>query len=336
MITIDKSQIDAIKRVCKAASTKNPIQYFENILLEANENSLKMTAGDGIVEISASIKVDVKSGFSICVNAAKFSQSVDACKGGSITVKDLMTVKNGRRSFKLQTLPSENYPSYQDAINEDKIDIKPIEIIDAIKSVSFAASKNDVRSFLNGVFIGEDAVATNGHRMSVFPIGLKSSAIVSIEAVNKIPLEATGDVFLSSNVLSIIDSDFSFKCKLIDGRYPDYKKVIPTKFKHSINIDSAHLKDAIKAAQINAPDSGNILLIFGAESSIKSASGKKEEALIGLDCESDSEFEMAFNSSYLIDVMNSVTSESITINFSESQAIIEDGGQINVISMCRV
>ena len=103
-----------------------------------------------------------------------------------------------------------------------------------------------------------------------------------------------------------------------------------------MTVNTAHFIDAVKAAKINAPESGNILLMFGEKSEIKSRSGKNEDATVGFDCVSSDEFEIGFNSSYLIDALNVVVSESVNIKFTESQVYIEDAGIISLISMVRV
>jgi len=338
MFTLTKKQSEAVSQVCKMASSRHANQGFECVLIQADSetNTVKLTAGDSIVEIIRVLNTEVETSVSVAVNAAKFMQSVLACGDCTVVVKDQMTIKNGRRSFKLHTVNSDAYPAYPDSVTEHEVNISPVSLIEAVKAVSFASAKNDVRHILNGVFIGRDAVATNGHRVCLYPLGLEKSAIVSIEAVGKIPLDIDGKVYLSENVLSIVSTEYSFKCKLIDGRYVPYEKILPKKFKHDVTVNTADFIDAVKAAKINAPESGNILLMFGEKSEIKSRSGKNEDATVGFDCVSSAEFEIGFNSSYLIDALNVVVSESVNIKFTESQVYIEDAGIISLISMVRI
>lgn len=337
MFTIEKEYIEAVSQVCKTAASRHANQSFECVLIEASEHGLvSLTGGDGIVEIKRVIPCDVKTSFSIAVNAAKFSQAVSACGNPSVTLKDQLIVKSGRRQFKLHTVNADIYPAYPEAVDDNKMDINPSNLIDSIKAVSFAAAKNDVRHMLNGVFIGAHAVATNGHRMCVLDLGLQKDAIVSIEAVNKIPLDIDGDVYLSNNVLSIVSSEYSFKCKLIDGKYVSYERALPKDFKYTVDVNREDFIDSIKAAQINAPESGNVSFHFCDKSVIKSRSGKQEDALIGFDCTSSDDFEMGLNSSYLLNALNAVKSESVSIKFTDSQAVIEQDGMVNVISMCRI
>lgn len=336
MFTIEKNQIESIKQVCKTAASRHACQSFECVLIEADGDSVTLTGGDGIVEIQRTIPANVKTGFKVAVNATKFMQAVNACGDATVVLKDQLIVKAGRRQFKLHTVDADAYPAYPQAIDDHKLDIDPQNLIESIKAVSFAAAKNDVRHMLNGVYIGKDAAATDGHRMAVVPLELDKSAIVSIEAVNKIPLDFGGSVFLSDNVLSIVSDDKSFKCKLIDGKYVSYDKAIPSKFNHTVEVNRADFIDAIKAAQINAPESGNVLFHFCQDSTIKSRSGRSEDAQVGFDCTTDSDFEMAFNSSYLLSALSVLHSESVVIKFADSQLVIESDGMINVISMCRI
>ena len=165
---------------------------------------------------------------------------------------------------------------------------------------------------------------------------MSKDAIISIEAVSKIPTDIEGKVYLSNNILSIISSDHSFKSKLIDGKYVPYQKIVPTEFKSTVTVNREDFIDAVKAAKINSPESGNVFFKFGKESEIKSRSGKNEDAVIGFDCESTSEFEIGFNSSYLIDALSMLTLESIDMKFTDSQLYVEQAGVINLISMVRI
>jgi len=338
MFTLTKEQTDLAVSVCKFAASRHANQGFECVLIEADseKNTVTLTAGDSIVEIVRVINCDVQLSINAAVNAAKFSQSIAACKTPTVLIKDQMTVKSGRRVFNIHTVDPAAYPSYPEAVKENEIDINPIDLIDAIKTVSFAAAKNDVRHILNGVFIGANAVATNGHRICIYPLGIKKDAIISIEAVSKIPTDISGKVYLSDNVLSIVSDEYSFKCKLIDGRYVPYEKIIPKKFVSTVTVSRADFIDAVKAAKINSPESGNVQFKFGKESEIKSRSGKNEDAVIGFDCESSKEFEIGFNSSYLIEALSMLTLESIDMKFTDSQVYIEQAGVINLVSMVRI
>jgi DNA polymerase-3 subunit beta len=341
MFKITKNQIEDINTVCKAAATRHANQAFENVLINVSIDGIVFfTGGDGTIQIDRNIVSDkVETGFTISVNAHKFSQAITACGDCTVILKDQLIVKSGRRNFKLQAVDAESYPSFPEPTNNDKIDISAENLIDSIKSVAFASAKNDVRYVLNGVCIGVDAVATNGHRMAVMPLGLSKSVIVSIDAVGKIPAGAKGEIYISDNILSIVDSvnQSSFKCKLVDGRYPEYKKVVPKKstVKHEATVNRVDFIDAIKAAQINMPDSGNVLFTFG-ENTIKSRSGKNEYAEVGFDCDCSSNFEMSFNSSYLLGALSSLISDKVTMGFTDSQVVIECDGMTNIISMCRI
>lgn len=337
MFKLTKEQTELAINACKFAASRHANQGFECVLINADSESNKVTftAGDSIVEKIRVISCDVELSLSVAVNAAKFSQSIAACKNPTILLKDQLTVKSGRRVFNIHTVDPSAYPAYPESIKENEMDIAPNELIDAIKTVAFSAAKNDVRYVLNGVFIGKNAVATNGHRLCIYPLGLDKDAIISIDAVNKMPSDIDGKVYLSNNVLSFVSDEYSFKSKLIDGKYVPYEKIIPSKFTSNVTVNREDFIDAVKAAKINSPDSGNIFFKFGKDSEIKSRSGKNEDAVIGFDCESSNEFEMGFNSSYLIEALNMLSLDSIDIKFTDGQLYIEQEGVANLISMVK-
>lgn len=335
MFTLTKEHANIIKQVCNSAANRHANQSFECVLIEASENAVTLTAGDGVVQVQRTISTEVTSNFSVAVNAQKFNQAFNSCRNPSVTLKDQLIVKSGRRIFKLHAIDADVYPAFPESVGDKKLCIDPLTIIDSIKSVSFSAAKNDVRYMLNGVYIGKHAVGTNGHRLCCVELGIESSAILSIEAVSKIPDDIKGDAFLSENVFSIIDDGYSFKCKLIQGKYVSYERAIPSKFNHTVTVNRDDFIDAVKAAKINAPDTGNVLFSFGPESKITSRSSKNEDASIGFDCDADGEFEMGFNSSYLLDALNAIHSDSVLIQFTDSQACIINDLSVNVISMAR-
>lgn len=336
MITISKKYADQIKQVCSVASNRCAIHAFENVYISAKEKKVNFKAGDSLIELSRYIDSEsFESGFETTVNAAKFLQAFNACQGDvTLIQKDDLTIKSGRTKFTLPTISPESYPSYQDIGDVVEINAPVNEIVSRIKAVAFAAGRDDARAFFNGVYLGDDIVASNGHVMAVMP-GYGNDAIIPISAVSKLPDDGDS-VMISDNVFCIFAPDFTFKTKLIDHKYPDYRRAMPKTDKR-VTMLKSDLVSCSKSAAITANQKfKTISFKFGAECSVSSTSeSKKENALVGFEADASCDFDFALNSSYLIDALNSIDSDAVVLEFSDTQLYIDHGIKI-VISGVRL
>ncbi len=339
MITISKKYKEEIKQVCNAASNKSHIQALENIYISASVDGIViLKAGDSLVEFTRMIVADkFESGFTTTVNATKFMQSFNACSGDvEIIVKEDMIIKSGRRKFTLPIISADAYPAYPE-MDECKT-IECANLIDKIKQVSWASAQDDVRYQLNGVYVGNHAVSTNGHKLSLIDLGVDTNLIIPIESIKKLPPIENYTVTSSDNILSIRNDDLEFKTKLVDANFPDYKRVMQTPDKY-LTVNSIDFIDAVKASSVLADSkSKTVIFTFGQDSKVESASGdKRESSSIGFDCDSEhDEFQFACNSSYLLELLNTVSSETLIIGFTDQQMIISQDDQTSLIMRVKI
>lgn len=336
MFTLAHDSIEPIKRVCKIAATKSPVQSLECVLIKADKdtNTITLKAGDSSVEISLTIPAEVESSLSTLINASKFAQCVQACNGGKVTLKsDSLNIKSGRRRFNIQTLDPEAYPEFPEFGDNEKLDISASELTSAIRSVQFAAAKNDVRFVFNGVYIGNNCAATNGHRIAILEnFSIDKEAIISVDCLNKMP-DIEGDAYLSASNLTIKNKDECFRMRLVDGKYPDIAMTIPKSDPDVVTVDREHMIESLKAAMISAPtDSKNVLLSFGKKCKIIAKSGRSDDADIGFDADCQSDIEMGFNSSYLIDALSVLQSESVQLQIADGKMMINEEGLTQIIA----
>lgn len=338
MITIQKSQAEFVKQVCQSAASRAPIQAYENVLIRTGDNAVEMKAGDQLIELTRIIDAEVQSGFETTVNAAKFLQSFNACAGDvTITVTDKMTIKSGKRRFTLPIISAESYPSYPEM--EETKRIESPSMINDIKAASWASGVDDARHYLNGVYVGDHVVATNGHRLCIVESQpIETPVIIPIATVKRLP-DFDGDVYVSDSIMCIKSDRATFKTKLVDGRFPDYKRVVP-KCSKSASVNVSEFKDAIKAAQITANSQFKTVEIkFDKESTVSATSAdKREDSLIGFECDTNEKISFAVNSSYLLDALNALSSDTVEIQFPDSlgQMMIDQDGIKSIISAVRV
>lgn len=337
MIKIEPSHAQLIEQVCKAVSSRGQIQAYENVLISAADNKVTLTGGDGTIELTATFEAEVKTGGTTTVNGGKLLQALKAAKfDAKIIFKDeSVEVKGAKSKFKLSTIDPDYYPSFPTDSNFTKCDIDAAELIYAIKSVSFIAPDNDVRHSLNGVYVGDDIAVTDGHRLTWQSASLPVKAIIPKACVGKIP-SVSGSVELSRNQLCIRGESLTIRSKLIDGQYPDYKRVKgePTRFA-TVNVES--LTEALKAAQTTINKVTNaVALQFGETCYVEAKSEKSEVSCIEFYCDSSDQFECGFNVKYLLDALSFYSGE-LKLGFeNDTKLIIEQDGMTHVIMGMRL
>lgn len=163
--------------VAGAVDKKQSLAILSHFLLTLTNEALVVTATDLEIEISAQIACQSNESVgTITVPAKKFIDIIKSLEENTCPIikinEGILTIKQGRSSFKLSTLPAENYPSSEDECNEVELTIPRLILLQLLQSTHFAMSQQDVRVFLNGLLLEFEpncisAVATDGHRMAI-------------------------------------------------------------------------------------------------------------------------------------------------------------------------
>lgn len=338
MFTITKAHETTLKQVLKAAKSSGYIQAYDNAYISALNGTVTVVAGDGAIELSATLKdCDIKSDGAVCVDAQKLSQSLAACKFDcSIIFKDgFIEVKNSKSKFKLMSVNPETYPAYPDIGTQKKLNLDADQLIASIKSAAIIAPEQDSRHFLNGVKIGDYICASDGHRLVIIDSEKTPDAIIPIKSVKTIP-DLRGDIYLSDNFMTIKSDVITYKTKLIDGKFPDAARVVqkPEKF---AKIDTDGLRDAVRSAVITANKATNAIRIaIDNEGGKVTATGNnQEQSVIAFDADTSDHIEIAFNAKYVLDAMSFYTG-TVECGFASGQMVIKTDGMTNVIMGMRL
>lgn len=336
MIKITKENEKTIKQVAKAAANRSGIHAYENILIEVDD-AVTITAGDSVTELSAKLDCETKSKGSLSVNAQKLVAALSACGFEcelSFTADDVK-IKGKKRKFTLAGLPADHYPKMPEDSNAEKIDVDSMSLIESVRQAASIAPVNDVRHILNGVYVGDGVAASDGHRAVIIDGVNSNGFIVSKSAINAIPDIENGDVLIGQNQLAIVGG-VTLRSKLIDGKFPDIKRIIQPATS-TMRVDVSEFSDAIKAALVTADKDSNAVRIYiGENSTIESAGAKKDSAKIEFDCEKSDHYEGGFNAKYLLDAL-SFYSGVIDVGFTDGhQMVINDNGIQNVVMGIRL
>ncbi len=331
--------------VAGAVDKKQSLAILSHFLLKLSDGLLFITATDLEIEISAQVVCQSNnSAGTITVPAKKFIdiiRSLDEHASPNIVFDNgILTIKQGRSSFKLTTLPAENYPASEDECNEVELTIPRLMLLQLLQSTHFAMSQQDVRVFLNGLFLEFEpnlisAVATDGHRMAIsrYPCSniSHSKLLLPKKGVQELLrlLNCINDeqVLLAAGKshVKLIASQFVFLSKLIEARFPPYTKAIPREQDKQIIIDCAALKRSLARIVILAHEKSKAVMLHlqSGQLTLIAHNNEQEEAVESLVAETQGdELKIGLNATYLLDVLTHLGEGQIRLSMSNTDSSI--------------
>lgn len=344
-----ESFLKPLQLVSGVVERRQTLPVLSNVLLVLEGNELSLTGTDLEVELIGRVRVeDSKQSGAITVPARKLldickSLSDDAIIELSMTDNNKLNVKSGRSRFTLTTLPATEYPSVEEEPDTFSVTLSQSRLKELLDSTSFAMAQQDVRYYLNGMLfeVGNDylrVVATDGHRLAMETMTMADGAsdqqqlIVPRKGIIELGrlLGDDGDITLTfgQNHIRAKVTEYTFTSKLVDGKFPDYNRVLPKGGNKVLIGNAQELKQAFTRASIlsNEKYRGVRVILSSGELKILANNPEQEEAeeVIGVDYEGDS-LEIGFNVSYLIDVLSTLPSPraKITLSDPNSSALIE-------------
>ncbi|WP_052674043.1 DNA polymerase III subunit beta [Legionella fallonii] len=331
--------------VAGAVDKKQSLAILSHFLLKLSDSQLFITATDLEIEISAQVICESNNSIgSITVPAKKFIDIIRSLDEQPtpkfIFDNGILTIKQGRSSFKLTTLPADNYPSSEDECNDVELTLPRLDLLQLLQSTHFAMSQQDVRVFLNGLLLEFEpnvisAVATDGHRMAVCRYSCsnlvhnklllpKKGVQELLRLLNCIPDE---QVLLAAGKahVKLITKQFVFLSKLIEARFPPYAKAIPRAQDKHILIDCATLKRSLSRIVILAHEKSKAVLLHlqSGQLTLIAHNNEQEEAVESLIAETDGdELKIGLNATYLLDVLNHLGEGQIRLSMSNTDSSI--------------
>jgi len=323
---------------------RHTLPILSNLLVEATTDRLVLTATDLEMQISLAVETHVGGELSTTISAKKL---LDICRSLpdsaeiNLTPQDSrIQVKAGKSRFNLQTLPAADYP-VMSRINGSALAVIKIsqrQLKQLLKQVEFAMAQQDIRYYLNGLLFEVNAnrlnvVGTDGHRLSFTSAELsqnyeKQELILPRKTVlelikllddseEDVTIEvAQGQVNFTFNNIRLIS-------KVIDGKFPDYTRVIPTRHQLSFNVDRLTVLMSMQRASILSNEKyRGIRMVLGRDSlRLISTNSEQEEAEEELEISYGGEpLDIGFNVTYLIDVLNNMDSEQAIFSFADANS----------------
>lgn len=339
-----------LQLVAGVVERRQTLPVLSNVLMEVQGDQLSLTGTDLEVEMVGHAQL-LEAGVDgeITVPAKKL---MDICKSlpdqstVEISLDDhRVQLQAGRSKFVLSSLPANEFPNIDDIEAQATIVIPQAQLRRVIDRTAFAMAQQDVRYYLNGLLLEVNAdelraVATDGHRLATcgvpaqLEVESKTQVIVPRKAVLELAKlmtdpEATVELKLSSNHVRAQVGEYTFTSKLVDGKFPDYERVIPRNGNRTLIADRQALRQVFARTAIlsNEKYRGVRLLLDDNTLQVVANNPEQEQAeeSIGVDFQGDN-LEIGFNVSYLQDVLSVLDGDDMkmTLGDANSSAVMEE------------
>jgi DNA polymerase-3 subunit beta len=351
--TTREALLRPLQLVTGAVERRQTLPVLSNLLVKADESGLSLTGTDLEVELVASLSDDVtvEQAGSATIPARKLADIWRSLPdGATVTVQtqaDRCILRSGRSRFALATLPVTDFPKVEGGQEALQLRLERGQVQRLLEQTAFSMAQQDVRYFLNGMLLEVTpshvrTVATDGHRLAMCTLAARLGVVDRTQVIvprkgvlelGRLLSESDGDVSfeLSRNHLRATVGGFTLTSKLVDGRFPDYEKVIPRQGTHAVVADRETLRQAFLRASIlsNEKYRGVRLVLEPEQLTIQANNPEQEEAEEVVAVEyAGNRLDIGFNVSYLVDVLNALGTASVrlTVADANSSALLEGPG----------
>ena len=335
--------IKPLQTVGGVVEKRQTLPILANVLVQVSAGRLSMTGTDLEVELVASVPLEGAEPGEITLPGRKFMDICRALPDSAqidVTVEgDKALIKAGRSRFTLSTLPANDFPTTEAIKGTFEFELSQGDLKSLIEQTQFSMANQDVRYYLNGILLEIEngsirMVATDGHRLAMselsteLAVGDKRQVIIPRKGVLELSrLLSTENteckVQLNPNHIRITMGDIIFTSKLVDGRFPDYERVIPKGGDKLVTADRLVLKEGLQRTAILSNEKyRGIRLAFKNNMLHASVNNPEhEEAEDELPVEyAGPELEIGFNVSYVLDVLNVIKQNSVEMLLSDSNS----------------
>ena len=338
---------------------KNTLPILSNVLLQLKENKLSIVATDlDIVFYDEISDVKILKEGSTTTSANILYDilrkiSSDSEINFDLKTENKLSLKTDNSDFNLLCLPTDNFPTFADEFEGSEITLNNNKFLKLLNKTKIAISNDDTRHYLNGVFLhlteahGRNfltGVATDSHRLSSSSLEMEdtdnfTSLILPRKTVYQLCslLAENGEKLAmqsSENKIKFTIGSIKLVSKVIDGKFPDYKKVVPTNNEKSLVVSSKDFINSIeRVASVSLDRKEGVKLVINKENiqlSVNSANSGEGNETIKANFNSDT-LNISFNSKYLIDIASEVEDKNLKINLKDSVSpvLVEDATDKN-------
>lgn len=333
----------AVQSIIPAIATKPSTPIFGGMHIIAEKGKLRLEAMDINLSMSCELKAEVKEEGEIVITASRFSELVRNFNGETVKVTknnndNNVRLQSGKADYKILLMNVNDYPKYPAIDASQSFTLEDEKIKELIKKTTFACSTDTARPLFTGVLceIKENKitfVGTNTHRLAIRTLDINDTPDMSLiipsvvlKEINKnlngkLPQEAK--FFLKNNQLMVAVDEWTVVSRLIEGRFPDYKRVIPSEFAIKTRVNAKDFAGAVSRMSLcsGSENDYSIVKISISEKEIKVMSSSPDvgtgEEVISCATEGGP-VNVAFNAAYILDIMKNLETEEAEIELNNS------------------
>lgn len=340
---IDKNTLlKPLQTIMGVVERKQPLPILSNVLIEKRNTELFLTTTDLEIQISSFItdKNQENIDAAITVNAKKLQDILKTLPEESkisLEIKEnKLQIKTNKSRFTLQTLPPADFPK----IDTTVLDLYKLKLAQGIlkkliNMVQYAMAQQDIRYYLNGVLLvieGKELklVATDGHRLAFIKTTLlehneKQEAILPRKTINelmKLLTDTEEEITLKfgKNQIGMYFSNTTLTTKIIDGKFPDYDRVIPNYSNH-LTLNKVTIIQALQRAAVLSNEKFRGIRFVLTEKNLRLISNNNEQEESQEDIETNYQgqaLDIGFNVNYLLEGLNNIPEEMVTFSFGDA------------------
>ena len=352
MIVLKAAQekvLSALQAVSGIVERRHTLPILANVLIRKTGGQIELTTSDLEIQVRTTVEFDGDaSNFSTTVGSRKMIDILRALPSDQVVTlsaaQNKLTLQGGKSRFTLQTLPSDDFPLVQEAADFGPMFSVPQKTLkQLINQVHFAMAVHDIRYYLNGIlFVAEGKnlalVATDGHRLALAQATLeteipKQEVILPRKTVLELlrllnddkDSDSAIEMRFAGNQAKFTFSGMEFVTKLVEGKFPDYNRVIPKNHRNSFVLGRAHLLSSLQRAAILTSDKfkGVRVNIEPGLLRIASSNAEQEEAKEELEIDYGGDtIEIGFNVTYLMDALSNMSVEMVKLELQDTNSSV--------------
>jgi len=348
-ISVEKNNIfKSLSHVQSIVEKKNTIPILSNILIEAKENSLILSATDMDISITETLNCNIIETGSVTVPAQTLYDIIRKLPNGNeveFIANDgkIFSIRSGKSKFSLGCLPKEDFPIIEIDNLKSELSIDSKMLLKLIEKTRFAISNEETRYFLNGIYFHKRnsesneclcMVATDGHRLAKIDFITNESipeipgVIIPKKTINelcKLLADYTGTVKINldpNKIIFFVDKSVLIS-KLIDGNFPDYQKVIPNNNNNILSVKRNDFCLAVDRVSTITDERSPAIKFKLLRNIMNMTSADSESGLATEDIVTEysgAELEVGFNSKYILEMINSLEDDNVILSFNDASS----------------
>jgi DNA polymerase-3 subunit beta len=324
MITLAKATLlKPLLDAMPAISQRSPLPVLACANIELLDGTMQVIGTDLQTQITATAQTEDAGAIHVLLDAHKLASVLKLLPDGDVKLDEkqgFMTLSSGRSRYKFATLDHASFPAFDHSVETGRVVTDCSDFRRLLSSVAPFMGKTDVRSYLNGLYVEVDAdglrvTASDGHRLAINEAictdGAAFAGIIPRDAVTQLlktlPKEGELTIVARHNTMEFSAKGLSLSTKLIEGRYPDVRRIIPHEHIAEMLVEAGVLSSALQRAMLAAGDRQGVgMELQGKELLIKSSAGEEAaDEVVGLDsADADDKVSFGYNGNYIIDALS--------------------------------